>query len=300
MTSLRAGIGRVAARARRGRRTAGRERSRGSAGPARPRTGASSAGRWLVGIPWAVVAVFVVVHGGTLLAILLIALGIVALHELYGMLDAVRPVRLAGFAGMAGLVVAAQYGGDYQIVMAAAGTVVLTFALAMIGDTRRHTTLAIGATLLGVFWVGLALAHASLLRQLDHGDGLLIDVLLATFVGDTAAYFGGRLYGTTSLAPSISPGKTVEGLICGILFGTLGFWAAGWYQDWLSGVDALAIGACVAVAAPFGDLFESMIKRDLGVKDSGRFFGQHGGVLDRLDAAFITVIVGYYAASAIL
>jgi phosphatidate cytidylyltransferase len=262
--------------------------------------GRSTAQRWLIGIPWAVLAVFVVVRGGTLMAVLLIALGLVALHELYGMLDAVRPVRLAGYAGMAGLVIAAQYGGDYQIVMAAAGAVLLTFVLVMIGDPRRHATLAIGATLLGIFWVGLAFAHAVLLRQLPHGDGLLIDVLVATFVGDTAAYFGGRLYGTRALAPSISPGKTVEGAICGFLAGTLGFWFAGLYQDWLSGADALAIGACVAAAAPFGDLFESMVKRDLGVKDAGRFFGEHGGALDRLDAAFVTVIVGYYAANAIL
>jgi phosphatidate cytidylyltransferase len=155
-------------------------------------------------------------------------------------------------------------------------------------------------TLLGVFWVGLALAHAALLRGLDHGDGLLIDVLVATFVGDTGAYFGGRLYGMHSLAPSISPGKTVEGLIAGFIFGVAGFWFAGLYQDWLSGADALAIGACVAAAAPLGDLFESLVKRDLGVKDSGRFFGEHGGALDRLDAAFVTVIVGYYAAYAIL
>jgi phosphatidate cytidylyltransferase len=288
----RGALGRAVARARaRGARASRRERAR--------RPGASTSRRWLIGIPWAIVAVFVVVHGGTLMAILLIALGVVALHELYGMLEAVRPLRLAGFAGMAGLVLAAQYGDDFQIVMAAAGAVLLTFLLALI-DTRRHATLAISATLLGIFWVGLALAHASLLRQLDHGDGLLIDVLVATFVGDTAAYFGGRLYGTTALAPSISPGKTVEGAICGVLFGTLGFWAAGWYQDWLSGADALAIGACVAIAAPFGDLFESMIKRDLGVKDAGRFFGEHGGALDRLDAAFVTVIVGYYAANAIL
>jgi phosphatidate cytidylyltransferase len=295
--TLRTGLRRVATTARGWRpRRAGERAQRRPA----PRPGASTARRWLIGIPWAVVGVFVVVRGGTLMAVLLIVLGLIALHELYGMLSAVHPVRLAGFAGMAGLVVAAQYGGDYQIVMACAGAVLLTFLLALLGEPRRHTTLAIGVTLLGVFWVGLALAHASLLRQLDHGDGLLIDVLVATFVGDTAAYFGGRLYGMRPLAPSISPGKTVEGLLCGIVAGALGFWFAGLYQDWLSGADAIAIGACVAIAAPFGDLFESMLKRDLGVKDAGRFFGEHGGVLDRLDAAFVTVIVGYYAANAIL
>jgi phosphatidate cytidylyltransferase len=298
VTGLRGGLSRVAARARANRS----RRTRASAPAARrerPR-GNSTARRWLIAVPWVVLAVFTVRQGGTLFALLLIGLGFVCLHELYGMLEAVRPVRLAGFLGIAGLVFAAQYGDDFDIVLVSAAAVLGTFLLAMLRANHRHVTLAIGATLLGVFWVGLALAHATLLRGLDHGDGLLIDVLLATFVGDTGAYFGGRIYGAHALAPSISPGKTVEGLICGFIFGVAAFWFAGLYQDWLSGAEALAIGACVAAAAPLGDLFESMVKRDLGVKDSGRFFGEHGGALDRLDAALVTVIVGYYAASAIL
>ena len=145
-----------------------------------------------------------------------------------------------------------------------------------------------------MFWIGLALAHAVLLRDLDHGDGLLVDVLIATFIGDTGAYFGGRIWGTRRWRRAISPAQDGRGADRGFIAGTRGFWLAGLYQDWLSGAEALAIGACVAAAAPLGDLFESMIKRDLGVKDSGRFFGEHGGALDRLDAAFFTVIVGYY------
>ena len=89
----------------------------------------------------------------------------------------------------------------------------------------------------------------------------------------TAAYFGGRLYGRRPLAPRISPNKTVEGLVAGVLGGTLAFWFAGLYQDWLSGPDALLIGLAVALAAPVGDLFESLVKRDLAVKDTGSFFG---------------------------
>ncbi|MGH2981652.1 MAG: phosphatidate cytidylyltransferase, partial [Solirubrobacterales bacterium] len=65
-------------------------------------------------------------------------------------------------------------------------------------------------------------------------------------------------------------------------------------HDWFAGTDALIIGACVAAAAPFGDLFESMVKRDLGIKDTGSIFGPHGGLLDRLDAVLFTIVVGYY------
>jgi phosphatidate cytidylyltransferase len=155
---------------------------------------------------------------------------------------------------------------------------------------------AIAVIYLGVIWIGLAMVHAVWLRELPHGDGLVIDVLVATFLGDTFAYFGGRWYGRTPLAPLISPNKTLEGLVAGVAGATLAFWAAGLYQDWLTGPHALLIGALVAISAPVGDLFESMIKRDLEVKDTGKLFGAHGGVLDRLDAVLFTVPVAYYAA----
>ena len=157
----------------------------------------------------------------------------------------------------------------------------------------------------GVLWIGLAMVHAIWLRKLSieqdgktiaTGMGLVFDVLIATFVGDTFAYFVGRAYGRVQFAPLISPNKTIEGLLGGVVGGTLAFWCAGLYQDWLSGWDALLIGFLVSITAPLGDLFESLIKRDLAVKDTGTLFGAHGGVLDRLDAVLFTIVVGYYAA----
>jgi phosphatidate cytidylyltransferase len=149
-------------------------------------------------------------------------------------------------------------------------------------------------------WIGLALAHAVLLRQLDHGGALVVDVLIGTFVGDTCAYFGGRAWGQRPLAPRISPNKTVEGLIAGIIGGTLAFWGFEVaYQQFMQGKYALIIGFAVAIAAPVGDLFESLIKRDLHVKDSGRVFGAHGGALDRLDAVFFTAVTAYYVTLAV-
>ena len=182
----------------------------------------------------------------------------------------------------------------------------VTFFLALARPRRENVSWAIAATLFGVLWIGLAMVHAVWLRELVEpgsggeeiviGTGLLIDVLIATFLGDTFAYFGGRFYGRTPLAPLISPNKTLEGLAIGVVGATAAFWFAGLYQDWLSGPHALLIGAMVALAAPVGDLFESLIKRDLEVKDTGRLFGPHGGVLDRLDAVFFSVPVAYYAA----
>jgi phosphatidate cytidylyltransferase len=171
---------------------------------------------------------------------------------------------------------------------------VFLLGLAMPERAEAPLTNAMAITFLGVFWIGLAVAHGVLLRDSPHGDGIVVDVLIGTFIGDTAAYLGGRAFGTRRLAPRVSPNKTVEGLLFGVLGATLAVWCAGLYQDWLAGWEALVLGAVVGVVAPIGDLFESKVKRDARAKDSGTLFGAHGGALDRLDAALFTLVAGYY------
>ena len=261
--------------------------------------GSDLGARVLAALPAIAFAVFIVAEGGLIFALGISVLGVIALHELYDMMRRVRPVDLGGFLTLVAMVLAALYGGPRQVILVLACAFPVVFFLTLLRPQREHASWAMAVTMFGPLWIGLAMAHAVLLRELPHGDGLVVDVLVGTFIGDTAAYFGGRIYGRTPLAPAISPNKTAEGLLAGILGGTLAFWFAGWYQDWLSGPDALLIGAMVAISAPVGDLFESLIKRDLEVKDTGRFFGAHGGVLDRLDALFFTIVVGYYAAVAL-
>ncbi len=249
-------------------------------------------------VPAAIFAVFIVVSGGLIFALGLILLGAVALRELYELMRRARPIDLAGYLTVAAMVLLALYSEREDVLIALVAAFPLVFILALARARLDNVAWGIAATLMGIVWIGLPLAHAIFLRELPHGDGLLIDVLVGTFIGDTCAYAGGRLYGRRLLAPDISPNKTVEGLAAGIVGGTLAFWFAGTYQDWFAGTDALIIGFIVALAAPLGDLFESAVKRDLEVKDTGRFFGVHGGVLDRLDAVFFTAVVGYYAAVA--
>jgi len=135
---------------------------------------------------------------------------------------------------------------------------------------RRGGAPSIAVTVLGIFWIGLALGHAVLLRDLPHGNAIVVDVLVGTFLGDTGAYLGGRAIGATRLAPRISPNKTWEGLGVGIIVAVVATWCAGLYQDWLSGPQALLLGFAVALVGPVGDLFESYLKRDAGTKDTGR------------------------------
>ncbi len=276
--------------------------------PARParrprRIGGSELGRRLVvALPAVAYAVFIVAAGGWAFAAGILLLGWVCLHELFRMYETARPVKLAGFIALAGLTAAALWGSERQVLLALAASVPLVFVIgtAMPRPDGVTFTGAMAITLLAIVWVGLAIAHTVLLEQTPHGGGIVIDILVGTFLGDTFAYLGGRWFGTRALAPRISPSKTLEGLAIGFAAAVLFTWAAGLYQDWLSGWDALVLGVAVGVSAPLGDLLESAIKRDAKIKDAGTLFGAHGGALDRLDAAFFSLVTGYYVWLALL
>ena len=270
----------------------GRERAAASARKRRREPRSDLSARVLTAIPAIAVALFLVLEGGPVFALGLLVLGAVCLHELYSMYDRAHPVRLAGFVALAGLLGAALYGDQFQVLLVAVLAVPLLFGLTVISP--RPSVGGMALTLLGIYWIGFALAHAVLLRRLPHGEAIVIDVLVGTFLGDTGAYLGGRMFGRRPLASTISPNKTVEGLAIGMLFAILGVWIAGRYEEWLPGTHALVLGLGVAIAAPVGDLFESFVKREAHTKDSGGLFGPHGGALDRLDAVLFSAVAGYY------
>ena len=195
--------------------------------------------RVLVAIPLAVLAIVFVEAGGIAFALFMIAIGWLCMYELYRMLDRWKPLPIVGFAALAGMVLAGVYGGQRQVAEVAVATLPVLFLLT-VARGERHATVSIAGTLLGVYWIGFAFAHAALLRELPHGNAVIIDVLIGTFIGDTGAYLGGRLFGRRPLAPKISPNKTVEGLACGMIVAVLAVFLAGLYQTWLTQGDALA------------------------------------------------------------
>jgi len=271
--------------------------SRRRAQRTRRRNTASDLGaRVWVAIPAIAYAILIVAAGGAIFAAGVVVLGLICLHELFRMYEGLRPVRLAGFLGLIGLAAAAYLGGEHQVLLATVVFFPLLFLLALAMPERPDVPLTDGMmlTLLGTLWIGLAMAHAIMLRELAHGGGLVLAVLIGTFVGDTAAYLGGRTFGTRPLALRVSPNKTVEGLLCGIVVAALVVWWYGLSSEWMGGVNGILLGAAVGLSAPLGDLFESKIKRDAGTKDAGTLFGPHGGALDRLDAALFALVAGYY------
>lgn len=256
--------------------------------------------RVLWAIPWIVFAVTVIAIGGGVFAAAMALIAIGAMIELFRMTQRARPFQAAAFVVAIGMMAAAYFGDSFHIVLALVALFPLMLFGAMSRPSLGNVTWSIAITVFAVVWIAVPFAHAVLLRELPpHGAALLVDVLVATFFTDTFAYLGGRMIGRRPLT-SISPNKTIEGLLCGIVGGVLGFWLAGLYQDWLSTPEALLFGFCIALLAPLGDLFESAIKRDLDVKDTGRLLGPHGGLLDRLDAVLFTVVAGYYLALVIV
>jgi len=211
--------------------------------------------------------------------------GLIALHELYAMARGLRPIVLGGYAGLAMTLVGAQLGGTTWLLAGILGTVVAALLVFFVSSARQNAVAGFAVTLLGVAWVGGGLAHLMLVRDLP-GDGrlLMFTILLTVFADDTFAFFVGRAIGRHRLAPAISPGKSWEGFVGGTIAGVAVTFFALYEQDVVSTGESLVLGLVIALASTLGDLFESAVKRDLGVKDSGSLLGGHGGVLDRVDS----------------
>jgi len=262
--------------------------------------------RVLVAVPLAVIAILAVVAGGWPMMALALVGGVVAMHEYCAMTREQRPLTIAGFAGVIAIVVVTHHSGLVWSLLPLMGTLVLAFWLSAVADVRQSATVQLGVTLLGVCWIGYGLAFLIALRDVpvpsDWGRTLLIAVLLGVWMSDIFAYFGGRTFGRRKLAGDISPNKTVEGLVIGFLFGVAAVFFFVYDQpkgDPISPLNALEFAVAIGVASPVGDLFESYLKRDHGVKDTGRLLGGHGGVLDRIDALLFAGTAAYFVALAL-
>ena len=246
----------------------------------------------VVGVP---VVLYLVFLGDWWLFGLALFASFVALHELYVMARSLRPLVLAGYAGALATLLGAHVGGAEWMVGGFMLTLVLAFLLYGIAETRQTATVTMSTTILGTAWVALGLGHLLLLRDVpEHGRLAVFTVLLAVFADDTAAYLVGRLLGRHKLAPSLSPGKTWEGFVAGTAAAIVVSFFALYEQEFLTIPESIALGAAVALAGAAGDLFESALKRDLKVKDSGQLLGGHGGMLDRIDSLLFASVAALY------
>jgi phosphatidate cytidylyltransferase len=239
--------------------------------------------------------------GGWWLFVLVAFGALIALHEFYGMARPLRPLVPGGYAAGILALVGARMGGIDWLLAGFLAVFVLTFVLNGIAETRAPATVAISATILGAAWIAFGLGHLLLLRDIPrHAQLTCFVVLLSVFAADTVAYFVGRLVGRHKLAPVLSPGKTWEGFVAGSIAAIFVAFV-GFYQDrdhFLAVWQAIVLGIVIAFSEAMGDLFESALKRDLQVKDTGRLLAGHGGVLDRIDSLLFALPAAYYLVAA--
>lgn len=209
---------------------------------------------------------------------------------LFELLDALKqtghkPNLFLGLAGGVGMFVVAYLERPALVGVVLAAVLVGGFLWALRPGRGAVPASDVAWTLLGVAWVGGGGAGAISILVLDPGGlNLLIAFILTVAAGDIGAYFVGTAFGKHKLAPSISPGKSWEGFVGGVVGSLLGGLLFAGLLDELNVLHGAAIGTICGLISPVGDLVESLVKREIGIKDSGRLLPGHGGFLDRLDA----------------
>jgi phosphatidate cytidylyltransferase len=227
----------------------------------------------------------------------LVGIVILALVELVNVLRAraTRPARPVVLPMAVVLIVGAYLQGPVALSLGLVVTLFAAFFWYLVDPGRTEVTRNVAATVLAVLYVPFLAAHLALVvSQVDHYVGAIIGYALVVVVYDTAAYATGVLVGRHPLAPHVSPSKSWEGaagatVVC-LLTGAL---ALPLWRPWTL-ASGLTLAAVACVAAPLGDLAESMLKRDLAVKDMGSILPGHGGVLDRIDALLFMAPALYY------
>ena len=256
--------------------------------------------RLLTGVAIAVVALIMLKLGTGATTILVAVIVGAASFELY---EAFRragyhPATVIGLLGSVSIVGIAYSEGLDAFPLVAVLVVAFTMLWYMLEVVKARPIVNIAITLFGFAYIGIFGAFAGLLLSAPDGTGLIIGLALCAIGYDVFGYFIGSQFGRSRMSPRLSPNKTWEGLFGGmvaavVLGGIVGTTLAPWDGKISHG---LALGLVVAILAPIGDLCESMIKRDLGIKDLGTLLPGHGGVLDRFDAMLFCLPAVYYLA----
>lgn len=254
-----------------------------------------------------IVTIFIVNYGQSLFAIAALILTLLAWHEFYNMMFRLE-IEVSYSLGIVNCILlwgSAWLGNSREllaVVMIAAFIVLAKTVISHASFNFRDAAY----TITGQIYIGLSFAHLVLLRFTDNslylttklgalpaGAAYLWLAFVGTWASDTFAFFVGTKFGKHKLAPAVSPGKTWEGTLGGIVGSIIGVLALGYVWQ-ISLVHSAVIGLLVGLVAPIGDLVESAMKRYAGVKDSGRLLPGHGGVLDRFDSIIFAVPTVYY------
>ena len=284
-----------AARPGRSRPGSTRSPSRGGPNGAEPRD--DLRGRVIVGVGLVLALVVAYAAGSKGLVVLAAVVCVLAAAEAFRMVQGAgfSPATLIGLVATAGTVLGAYWKGPEGVVVVAGLTFAGTILWYVMGVVEARPLVNVAVTVMIYFWVGLLGAFSALLLRQANGKGEFLGVVLVAVAADIAAYFVGRAVGSRPLAPAISPNKTVEGYLGGVIGAIIvGAVVGKALTPWGGMRHGLVLGLLVGLIAPAGDLFESLLKRDLHLKDSGTLLGGHGGVLDRFDSLLLALPAAYF------
>lgn len=251
-----------------------------------------------VGVAFALVAGAAFWLGPATTIALVCAVAVLASIELFGAIRqaGLHPATLLGIVASAALPLAAYHRGDAGFTLVIAMSVVAGALWYLSGADTQRPAVNVGLTMLGITWIGGLAAFAAFIVQSAGGVEVILAVVLITVASDTGAYVGGKAIGSTPFH-SASPNKTWEGTIVGVIAAVVAGLVVGILDiSVFSGelTDAVLLGLAIGIFAPIGDLTESMVKRDLGVKDMGTLLPGHGGFLDRVDGLLFALPAAYY------
>jgi phosphatidate cytidylyltransferase len=254
----------------------------------------------VVGVVFGVVALFLFKLGPTQAMFIVVPVLVLAAAELYGALrrSGYQPIALLGLVATGGLVIGAYHRGEAALPLVLFLTVGFSLLWFLLGVETEAPVLNVGVTVLAVAWVGMFGSYAALLLRAPNGVGLLLGAIVGTVGYDVGGLVIGRSAGSKQLSLA-SPNKTWEGLIGGmsVAFVVSVMFAAILKVDPFDTMsEGIKLGLVIAIAAPIGDLCESLVKRDLGIKDMGTLLPGHGGFLDRFDALLFVLPAVYYLA----
>lgn len=257
----------------------------------------------LLGIP---LLISIIWFGEPWFTILVALWGLLAVFEIYQMVAAskVSPLTYFGLIWTLLFIISPHFDDATLTSLLLTSAVVLSLIWLLLRRQKDGAFIGWAWTIGGILYIGWLLSHFVTLRGLDDGRNWVFLALFATFASDTAAFFIGRALGKHPLAPSISPGKTREGAIAGVFgaiivslfFSLPRFFTLTnpLYLPDFSYWQAILLGLLISVFGQLGDLVESLLKRNMRVKESGKLIPGHGGVLDRLDSVVFAGIVVYY------
>jgi phosphatidate cytidylyltransferase len=221
--------------------------------------------------------------------------GILAAFEFYKIVAEVKvpPLIYFGLIWTLLFILSPHFNYSFTIPLLLTSAVVLSLTWLLLRRQKEGAFIGWAWTIAGILYMGWLLSHLVALRGLDDGRNWVFLALIATFGSDTAAFFAGRALGKHKLAPNISPGKTWEGTIAGFLGAIIVSLLFTMLLP-LGYGQAILLGFLISLFGQLGDLIESLLKRNMGVKDSGRLLPGHGGALDRIDSVVFAGVVVYY------